>query len=551
MKRYVLTIFLLLPVLVSAETRVAFLVGNSEYEHTASLANPVSDVALIGSTLTDLGFEVHQRSNLTRNEIGQELSDFLKATEGADVTLFYFAGHGMQYKGSNYLIGTDGRLATEFDVESEALNLDSIVNLLERNSRAAMVFVDACRNNPLADRFYRENFSETRALMTRGLAPITTAFEGTMMTFSASPGQVAYDGEGNSPFAVSLARHLPTENIEILSVMKRVIRDVRNLTDNQQTPMLMNDLTTEIYLNLGDGDAGTSIAYEQEQTMFQAALLMQSSRAWNLYFQQFPDGFFKDMARMEQARVFQLENEDPNASGFGDGGDDAFTGSGGTGLNLEVPPVSPPEILDTIESTLVVAPIKVQTPEITNYSSRHARYYDPIQVASIENDVRLVSAIKELQHYKLVYGLFEGRVYLALILEERLDLRQANLIAASVGGHLVSINSEMENEFVLDLVLADKGFWWGGTSNSANGPIIGLSQINGAREPSGGWVWSTGEKTNYLNWATGFPSNNIPHGADIAGFGNSVNGLDSANSNLVGKWKDYTTIERSFIIEIE
>jgi len=161
-----------------AERRVAFLVCNSEYLYTSALANPVRDVARASETLAGLGFEVDQHSNLTRDKIGRALSTFLHGTAGADVTLFYFAGHGTQVEGENDLVGVDGQLASEFDIEAEALNLDRVIGMLERNSRAAMVFIDACRNNPLADRFHSENFSETRAAMTRGLAPVTSAFQG-------------------------------------------------------------------------------------------------------------------------------------------------------------------------------------------------------------------------------------------------------------------------------------------------------------------------------------------------------------------------------------
>ena len=546
------------PLSAIAETKAAFLIGNSEYEHTASLANPVHDIELIGATLSGLGFDVHQHINLTRQEIGRELSVFLNETEGADITLFYFAGHGMQFDGKNYLIGVDGQLATEFDVESEALDLDRVVNMLERNSRAAMVFVDACRNNPLADRFYRENFSETRALMTRGLAPITTAFEGTMMTFSASPGEVAYDGDGNSPFALSLARHLPTENIEILSVMKRVIRDVRNLTDDQQTPMLMNDLTTEIYLNLGEGGVGANIAYEQEEAMFEAALLMQSPRAWALYFQRFPEGFFKEMAILEQDRLstqqmaedlgvdiaaVQNEGDQParidvsranaesmeralglgkeevkavqaalNGLGYNAGVEDGVLGNGTRraianyqqAIGLPSTGVVTAATAAALGVTLAVA----ETSDIAVYSSRDARQYDPSQLALIERDDRLIRAVKELQEFDLVYGFYQGHLYVAVQTWNNNRWDEANEMAARMGGYLATLNSAEENQFVYDLVRHDDRFWHLNNTgqHTAIGPAFGFYQPEGSREPAGGWRWVTGEPVEFINW-NGRPSN--------------------------------------------
>jgi peptidoglycan hydrolase-like protein with peptidoglycan-binding domain len=251
MTRFILGIWfcLAMSLQLAAETRAAFIVGNSDYQNAPSLENPVNDAKLVAETLTGLGFKVSSHLDLTRREMTSALTEFLKENEEADVTLFYFAGHGMQFEGKNYLIGTDASLKSEFDVESETLELARVVNMIERRSKAALIFIDACRDNPLADQFYRENFSETRALQTRGLAPVKTSSDGAMLVFSAAPGQVAYDGVGeNSPFAKSLAKHLPSENIEVLSLMKRIIRDVKVETGDRQVPMVTNDLTTEIYL---------------------------------------------------------------------------------------------------------------------------------------------------------------------------------------------------------------------------------------------------------------------------------------------------------------
>ena len=286
-----------------AQSRVAFLVGNSNYQHAVPLKNPIRDVELLRDTLEGLDFEVSLHRDLTRNRIGRELSKFLKDSKGADVTLFYYAGHGMQYENQNYLVGVDAKLETEFGIESEALNLSRVVQMLKKSSKASLVFIDACRDNPLADQFYKTNFSKTRALMTRGLAPLKSSYNGAMITFSAAPGQVAFDGDEYSPFAASLAKHLPSENVEVLSLMKRVIRDVKKSSDNKQIPLVSNDLTTEIYLKLSDGGAGSAIAFKQEEAMFEAAIAIQSPRAWDLYFKRFPEGFFKDLALIDQERL--------------------------------------------------------------------------------------------------------------------------------------------------------------------------------------------------------------------------------------------------------
>lgn len=232
-----------------AEERVAFVVGNSNYENTSQLSNSVQDARLITAVLEKVGFDVTTHQDLSRGGFARAFSKFLASASEADIAFFYFAGHGVQLDGTNYLLGTDATLKSEFDVISEGISLDDVTEILTKRTNAALIFVDACRDNPLADTFFAENFSQSRSIDTRGLAPVTSTNTGSMLVFAASPGQVAYDGIGsNSPFSLALARHLPTPGAEILSLMKRVISDVRLLTNGRQNPTVTNDLAQDIFL---------------------------------------------------------------------------------------------------------------------------------------------------------------------------------------------------------------------------------------------------------------------------------------------------------------
>jgi uncharacterized caspase-like protein len=309
--RLFLVLLFLIPGFAIAETRIAFVVGNGTYQNAPRLANPSRDARLVGDTLVSLGFDVMRHSDLTRDGFADALSDFLRLSRDADVTFFYFAGHGMQYDGRNYLIGTNAELRSELDIDGEAIALDKIVELLERNSKATLVFIDACRDNPLATDFYRRNFSETRALQTRGLARMRARADGAMVVFAAAPGEVAYDGEGaNSPFALSLARHLPTTNTEILSLTKRIIRDVRDATDGRQSPVVTNDLTTEVFLREAalrpESDIQTD-AIDKEQAVFDAAKKLGTLHAWSMYFEQFPQGRLNSLALQNEHEVLLRE----------------------------------------------------------------------------------------------------------------------------------------------------------------------------------------------------------------------------------------------------
>lgn len=599
--RFLFVLFLVLATPSWAEKRVAFLVGNSNYEHAPPLANPIRDTILIAETLTGLGFEVTQRSDLNREQIGRELSAFLRRTSDADVTLFYFAGHGMQYEGRNYLIGTNAELQSELDIDGEALQLDKIVRLLERNSRAALVFVDACRNNPLADRFYAENFSETRAAVNRGLAALQSSFQGSMITFSASPGQVAYDGKGeNSPFALALARHFPTENLEVLSLMKRVIRDVKVDTDDRQIPMVTNDLTDEIYLKLGEGGTGNALLLQQEQALFDAASDLNSLRAWNIFLERYPNGLMREMALAAQEALqakqiaagagvgvadlgpqaveqdtaqdietrLGLSSQDNrkvqaalNDLGYNAGPVDGVMGSrtrraiANYQQALGIP--STGVVSQGTAEALGLSLSGTEKSEQPVVSSRDARRYDPALIAKVESDKRLIKALDVLAGKEVIYGFFEGRVYIAILNWSHMAWDRAVELSERAGGHLVTITSRRENDFVYDLIRGDDRLWIKGTVGTrlseAIGPNIGLYQKPGSREPAGGWVWVTGEPLAYTNWKGSNPDNYANREHHAIFYNNAPYGGPSARVEPAPVWNDIGQRDgvRSFIIEIE
>ncbi len=545
-----------------AETRVAFLVGNANYRHADALDNPHNDINIVAQSLSDLGFEVVLHFDLERREIGKQLSRFLSSTTDADVTLFYFAGHGMQFKGQNYVLGTDAKLESEFDIEAEALNLQLITNQLELHSRAALLFIDACRDNPIATEFYERNFSENAARMNRGLAPVNLAFQGTMLTFSASPGEVAYDGLGDtSPFAAAVARHLPAENVEVLSSIKRVIRDVRAATGNLQTPIVTNDLAQEIYLKRGEDGEAAAIAYREEERLFEAASSINAPRIWDVFFNRFPDGSFREAAFAARERSVAVElltiegsvssmnevdravsasrqlkvstkaldlvesgenlkvedirraQEALKSRGHQAGSSDGILGAGTRRALADFQLASGlPSTGALTAGTAAALGLEVSIAEPNNevlISSINAKKYDPLQLALFENDSRLLRAVEALRDYELVYGVFNGHLYIGVITWQIGSYESAMDLAASAGGYLATMTSSAENRFVYDLVRHDLRFWKrhsDGRSTSF-GPTFGLYQLEGAREPDGGWVWVTGEPYQFTNWLPGSPIN--------------------------------------------
>lgn len=591
------TIFALLIALlaapVSAETRVAFMVGNAAYQNAPALANPTRDIGLMARTLQDLDFTVEAHENLSRDGLTDALGDFLTANTDADVTLFYFAGHGLQYQGQNYLVGVDALLQNELDIDSETVSLDRIVQLLERSSKAALVFVDACRDNPLATRFYTEALSDTRAVGSQGLAPVDTAYDGAMLMFSASPGQVARDGVGqNSAFSLALAKHLPTPGAEILTVMKRVIADVKSETAGAQVPMVSNNLTTEIVLKAGSGGDAGAIADAQEQALFEAAMEIGTARGWEVFLQRFPDGRFAEAARAEFDRLTLGATETVTTSapqadtppspsqmaelerGLGMGtaeaiaiqaalnrlGYDAGPEDGNLGRKSRRA-IADYQLAMGLEGNGVVNAatakmlgVAMQTTETSILpvaTSGNARRYDPDVLALIETDERLIKAAKALTKYDFVYGYFDGRLYIAVQTWTLMEWPQAVEFAAKVGGHLATLTTEAENDFVYAMVRDDQRFWDKMTLGYGTiGPSFGMMQPEGSREPDGGWGWTTGEPVTFTNWNQGEPGNSN-NDEFIGAFQWDTYPERTDRHDTSKGWGDFPTMTKSIILEIE
>lgn len=589
-----------------AETRVAFLVGNSEYEHAEKLDNPRNDVELVNATLLSLDFDVALHYDLTRSEISSELATFLRDTKDADVTLFYFAGHGMQFKGQNYILGTDAQLQSEFDIEAEAMNLQQVTDLLELNSRAALLFIDACRDNPIANAFYRRNFSENVGRMNQGLAAINVAFQGTMLTFSASPGQVAYDGLGeHSPFAKAVARHLPAENTEILSTIKRIIRDVKAATHNRQTPIVTNDLAQEIYLKKGEYGQAAAIAYREEERLFEAAMAINTPRTWDIMLGRFPDGPFYEAALAARDRSTAVElatisgsmtptHDVDNATGTsrriqvsaealrlveaGEGLDRSDVREIQSALKARGYPAGPsdgvlgggtrsaladfqlaaglPSTGALTAGTAAKLGIEVRLAEPdseTFIASTNAKKYDPLTLALFEDDPRLLRAVEALHNQEIVYGYFEGHLYLGVLTWRLGRYEEAKRLAQSAGGYLATMTSRAENNFVYELVRQDRRFWKRHSDGRATafGPTFGLYQLDGAREPDGGWVWVTGEPNTFSNWLPGSPINHNNQAKYAAFIWDRWPQKVPGPVQTAPTWHDMENAQRSIVIEIE
>lgn len=552
MRNLLILLVVLIPIVAHADTRAALVVGNSSYQNAPALSNPARDARLVADTLRQLDFAVTRHDNLTRDGFADALDDFLRQNREADVTFFYFAGHGMQYDGRNYLVGTDAELRTELDIDSETIELDKVVELLERNSKAALVFVDACRDNPLATDFYRRNFSETRALETRGLARVRSRTDGSMLVFAAAPGQVAYDGEGlNSPFASALARHLPTEGAEVLSLTKRIIGDVRDATDGQQSPIVTNDLTQEIFLReaalrpLNRNSVG-----DLERDIFNAARNVATIHSWASYFTQYPSGRFRSEAHRAEHEVWMRELGQLAAdwgepirietvsaelakrfearlglthldfiatqallkrAGYYEGPLDGDLGAASRSAIVEFQRSKdlPDNGLLTRRTAAELGYTLTNLAFRPNFSSLRQRMTSIEEARLLGYPDELVSALELLDGSGVIYGFRDDRLYVASTSWRTTKVHYERPFMPHDGIYMASIGSASENAWIYELVRYEPHYWrQGGSSKTMYfGPSIGLFQKPGSREPAAGWVWDSGEEVTFRNWSRSEPSN--------------------------------------------
>jgi uncharacterized caspase-like protein len=292
-----------------ADKRVALVLGNSAYQNVPPLTNPVNDAALIADTFKKAGFDlVELKQNLSAQETRRVLRDFADKSSDADIAVIYYAGHGIEVDGSNYLIPVDAKLERDNDVYDEAFSLDRILVTVEPAKRLRLVILDACRDNPFAKTMKRTIASRA---IGRGLAKVEPNGPNTLIAYSAKAGSTAADGDGkNSPFTVALAKHLTTPGLDVRRAFGFVRDDVLKATANHQEPF--------VYGSLGGDDvplvpapapaASSSPAPAPNPSAdirrdYELALQIGNRAAFNAFLAQHPDGFYSSLAKLQLEKI--------------------------------------------------------------------------------------------------------------------------------------------------------------------------------------------------------------------------------------------------------
>jgi tetratricopeptide (TPR) repeat protein len=216
--------------------RVALVIGMSAYASHATLPNAKHDAQAVGASLREVGFQVTERYDLKKGELENTLKNFGHEVTAANWAVIYYAGHGIEIGGTNYLIPIDAKLTTDRDVSFEAVSLDNVMLSAEGAKKLHLVLLDACRENPFARTMQRTAGLTSRSIVSRGLASIEPE-AGTMVVYAAAAGEVAMDGTGDhSPFAQALINNFKKPKIEIRKLVDLVRDDVMKATDRHQRP---------------------------------------------------------------------------------------------------------------------------------------------------------------------------------------------------------------------------------------------------------------------------------------------------------------------------
>jgi len=245
-----------MPTAAFADTRVALVIGNATYENFTTLRNPHTDARAVAAALEELGFDLGggPKFDLEQRRLEEELRAFRRRSRGADVSFFYYSGHGIQVGGDNRLVGTDAILKDPDDITYDTVPDSQVLSAMR--GRINIAVFDACRENPFERQLERSAARLGKSLtLSRGLGRPNPG-RGTLVALAAAPGEIADDGPrgGNSPYAAALVKHLRTPGLRVVDLFRNVRVDVETATEGQQQPETIDRLPNQpVILNNGDG----------------------------------------------------------------------------------------------------------------------------------------------------------------------------------------------------------------------------------------------------------------------------------------------------------
>jgi hypothetical protein len=319
--RAVTLVFLWLALAASAhaDKRVALVIGNAGYQSVPRLTNPTSDAAAVGAALQRLGFTVRRETDVGFDAMRRALKDFAGMSAGADIAVIYYAGHGMEIGGENYLVPVDAKLATDVDVPYEAISLNLALGAVEGARGTRLIILDACRNNPFLAKI--QVGAKSRSI-SRGLARVEPDL-GTLVAYSAKEGTTAEDGDGeHSPFTKALLQHIEEPGIDVEFLLREVRDTVREDTDGKQEPFTYGSLPGKaVLLSPAKAAAPTAPTLTDNGNEIAAEVAFWNTvkdsgdrKLLESYLTQYPNGRFASLAGIFIARLDSEAAKPPPAT---------------------------------------------------------------------------------------------------------------------------------------------------------------------------------------------------------------------------------------------
>jgi uncharacterized caspase-like protein len=284
-----------------ADKRVALVIGMSKYQQVPRLANPARDADAVAALFKQAGFDtINNQRDLGIVELRRVIREFSETSRDADIAVVYYAGHGIEVDGTNYLVPADAKLVSDFDIEDETVSLDRVLKALEGTKRLRLVILDACRDNPFANTMKRSLASRS---VGRGLANIEPAMSDTLIAFAAKAGAVASDGDGaNSPFAMALVKHIAEPGLDLRLAFGRVRDDVLKSTGNRQEPFVYGSLGGQT-MSLVPPAAKPADPETEARVDYELAAQVGTKEAWDSFLASHPNGLYANLARAQTSKL--------------------------------------------------------------------------------------------------------------------------------------------------------------------------------------------------------------------------------------------------------
>jgi uncharacterized caspase-like protein len=284
----------------AADKRVALVVGNSTYQAVPQLANPAGDASAVAQMFRDAGFDnVELQLNVANFEFRRAIRKFQDLADHADIAVIYYAGHGLEIGGSNYLIPIDARLASDRDADDEAIPLERLVASAGGASRLRLVILDACRDNPFIESMRRERIVATPTPVTSGLGKVETTRTDTLIAYAAKAGSTA-DGDGqHSPFTTSVLKNLTVPGLDVRLAFGRIRDEVMKSTAGRQEPFVYGSLGDGIISLVPPPPVPQEASSNDIGVDYELVKKAGTARAWRVFLSSHPTGPYADHARAQ------------------------------------------------------------------------------------------------------------------------------------------------------------------------------------------------------------------------------------------------------------